>query len=170
MAPVFERAALFPVYKALLTANDTTFASAARDSVLIDVSSLHRISSYKEAIASFMAHPIIGSGWATNFSPHNVFLQILCESGLVGMTAFVLFFFYIFFNLYKIIRSRRGEGRLLVVGVVAALVAVVVYLMAEPGFYQTQVWFPIGLGLAVIWHADSELWDNTVVTAGNENK
>lgn len=56
---------------------------------------------HEQAIRYFIANPILGIGW-TNFMKmftlrnthvHCIYLQLLCETGLVGFIAFVGFFF-----------------------------------------------------------------------------
>ena len=129
---VFERVAPMPVLSA------------------VDASTAIRISAYKIAFESFKAHPIIGTGWASNLKPLNVFLQILCESGLMGLTAFMGFIFYIFFNLYKSIRKLHGEMKLLSIGITAGLIGTMIYFNTEVVLYEIQHWLIIGLGLFVI--------------------
>lgn len=58
----------------------------------IDYSSLHRLTAYGLAIELFLKHPLLGIG-AGGFSafhfvryPHNLFLEVACEYGLVGLT------------------------------------------------------------------------------------
>lgn len=58
---------------------------------------------YKNAIEQFLQHPVIGIGWGeyrhtvlgtvtkeTRFDVHNIYLQLLCETGIVGFTCFVV--------------------------------------------------------------------------------
>jgi hypothetical protein len=55
------------------------------------------------AIRFFIENPIFGIGWE-NFGPkvgsgihtHNIYLQLLCETGIVGFSVFVSFFVYAF--------------------------------------------------------------------------
>nr|WP_294465691.1 O-antigen ligase family protein [uncultured Sellimonas sp.] len=68
---------------------------------------------YAWAIELFKAHPVFGIGWGmfrstvvgnvtlvTELETHNIYLQILCETGLVGLFSFVIVFF-MFWNATK---------------------------------------------------------------------
>ena len=83
-----------------------------------DVSS-GRIGLYKHAISLFLKHPIFGIGWgnykgttvgvvtqATPFEVHNIFLQLLCETGIVGCVCFVVPM------IYTLVRTIRYYGQL----------------------------------------------------------
>lgn len=67
-----------------------------------DISS-GRIPMYKRALELFFNHPLFGIGWGKfqqtqefKMSVHNVYLQLLCETGLIGFAAFVIFFTFSF--------------------------------------------------------------------------
>jgi len=65
----------------------------------IDESLNERFSYYHSALRIFLNHPIIGTGlggWAVteglgdvNIHPHNIFLEILSETGIIGLTLFL---------------------------------------------------------------------------------
>jgi O-antigen ligase len=66
----------------------------------------------KRAIIVFNENPVIGVGldcfasvsgrkWGEWFPPHNTYLQILAEQGLVGFTIFILILYYTLYNLKK---------------------------------------------------------------------
>lgn len=76
---------------------------------------------YLKAWELFLENPILGTGWytfpeltsgllAVDIDAHNIFLQLLCETGIVGFSIFMIWFIV---NLYKTIRllcdSRRGK-------------------------------------------------------------
>lgn len=63
---------------------------------------LGRIKYWNLALENFRKHPITGIGWGNfgaiaervygkNIEAHNVYIQLLCETGIVGMGAFCLF-------------------------------------------------------------------------------
>jgi O-antigen ligase len=82
-----------------------------------DESILLRIKYYKSAWKCFLAHCFTGvgfGGWPyyqglgdMYYHPHNIFLEILCEIGLVGFTLFCALLFSIFakFNIQKLASS-----------------------------------------------------------------
>ncbi|MDY5648766.1 MAG: O-antigen ligase family protein, partial [Lachnospiraceae bacterium] len=76
---------------------------------------------YLKAWELFLENPILGTGWytfpeltsgllAVDIDAHNIFLQLLCETGIVGFSIFMIWFIV---NLYKTIRllcdSRRRK-------------------------------------------------------------
>ena len=72
---------------------------------------------YGQAFLFFKEHPIIGIGW-TNFKNlfvlrrthvHNIYLQLLCETGISGFIVFVAFFIFNLRRSCKIIKNWTGE-------------------------------------------------------------
>lgn len=69
-----------------------------------------RFDLYQEAIDLFLAHPLLGVGWSGfrfyystavmgydtfgTFDVHNIYLQVLCETGLVGIIVFLAIAFF----------------------------------------------------------------------------
>jgi O-antigen ligase len=61
-----------------------------------DLSTIERINLYKDAINEFISHPFTGIG--TNglyVYPHNIFLEIGAENGIIGLVLFLLLVFYV---------------------------------------------------------------------------
>jgi O-antigen ligase len=63
----------------------------------------------------FMQEPLFGIGWGgfneiTGYNTHNVYLQILCDTGILGFSAFMLFFVGTFVTTYKYLK-RENEQR-----------------------------------------------------------
>lgn len=71
---------------------------------------------YKIAIELFLANPIQGIGygcfaWFADKGTHNVYLQLLCETGIVGFLLFILILLVNFFESLKTIKFANGERR-----------------------------------------------------------
>lgn len=74
-----------------------------------DASLNERFSYYQTALNAFFQHPLIGvglGGWPVfhglgdiALHPHNIFLEILAETGVIG---FILFAFFLFFSLKRL--------------------------------------------------------------------
>jgi len=81
------------------------------------------------AIRAFKAHPIFGIGWKQfrdtisvtrnsqyAFDTHNVYLQLLCETGIIGFVIYLAWFLFMFFktmSLYRhMIAKVKGPTRI----------------------------------------------------------
>lgn len=75
-----------------------------------------RFALYSVVWEKFLQHPFLGSGWGWvgNFTAyngaHNIYLQLLCECGIIGLLVFVLAIVNWFFNTLDLNRGRRLEG------------------------------------------------------------
>lgn len=76
---------------------------------------------YARAIQLFHTHPLFGIGWyrfyeitinsyGYNIAVHNIYLQILCETGIVGFLIFVFFFGFTWTIGYKICKIARTNN------------------------------------------------------------
>ncbi len=73
------------------------------DSAKTDGSTMERLDFYQSAIKAFLKNPVMGlglGGWPMyhglgdiSFHPHNIFLEIMAETGMVGLLFFVAFLF-----------------------------------------------------------------------------
>lgn len=140
LKPVLERGSVLLVYNSIFN------KSTAKK---IDVTTVERISFYKDSINEYYAHPIIGNGWASNLTPHNIYVGILSESGIVGLSAFTLFAFFVIRRSYRAIIISQGDMKAFAVGIWAALWGTAIYFITDIGLYQIQTWFIIGLALAM---------------------
>jgi O-antigen ligase len=80
-----------------------------------DASGADRLQFWRSAWETFEDHPLFGigaGGWGMVWNkqdyrdfPHNIFLEILCEEGLVGGFLFALFFFGAIRLVWKVMRN-----------------------------------------------------------------
>lgn len=70
---------------------------------------------YKSAWQEFLRHPLFGIGW-TGFSSkygnlaHNIYLQLLCETGIIGFFLFVIPAFSVYFRSCKLVLKLNGDN------------------------------------------------------------
>ncbi len=96
----------------------TIFQSA--DTVSLDIATAGRYSTYKEAWQYFLNHPIRGIGWnkfseinynvylGTNLTNvHNIYIQLLCDAGIIGLLGFLIPAFYTLWYSKKYVRYNR---------------------------------------------------------------
>ena len=84
--------------------------------------SVARIRIWKEAILKFKKNPVWGSGFGISYHdsvlnldwvhPHNIFLEILTELGIVGFCIFLIFFGLIFAKVFLISKQISDTARL----------------------------------------------------------
>lgn len=74
-----------------------------------------RIYLYRNAWSEFIHHPFFGIGWS-RFSPqygnlvHNIYLQLLCETGMIGFVLFIFPALHMYFRSCKLILRLNREG------------------------------------------------------------
>jgi O-antigen ligase len=98
-----------------------------------DASGADRLQFWCSAWDTFVDHPLFGigaGGWGMVWNkedfrdfPHNIFLEILCEEGVIGGLLFSLFFFGAIRLVWKIMRSpfTTPRGRTLAIWTIGIL-------------------------------------------------
>ncbi len=129
---------------------------------------IHRIDLAKLCIKMFLDHPFLGHGFNTFMSiyegyageqtfggisyAHNCYLQILVETGIFSLAAFVWILFRFFVSSLRDI-SGRGEGltKVIQIGLIAGVLAYVTHSAIESNLYSLPlaVLFYYILGFAV---------------------
>jgi|GEM_PF-413492 len=75
-----------------------------------------RLDLWKLGYSAFLENPILGKGWCwfryhnpfgTEFYVHNVYLQWLCETGIIGSIPFLAFTFILYRHNYILLKSLR---------------------------------------------------------------
>jgi O-antigen ligase len=104
--------------------------------VLRGLPTLERLEKYSTAITLFKQNPLLGVGTngyelLTEFGyPHNIFLEIAVENGLLGLIAFGCFlmfvsrqgFRYVKFHLPKLNKQMQGAGLIVIVITISLLI------------------------------------------------
>jgi hypothetical protein len=80
----------------------------------------HRIGLWTVGWQLFLQNPVFGAGWggyhdllvhSVHRDTHNVYLQLLCETGIVGFSIFMLFFVRTLVITYRLIVLYDSEGK-----------------------------------------------------------
>jgi O-antigen ligase len=115
----------------------TTFESDRNPGVGI------RVSAWRDALRIFRAHPATGTGIGTfdeftyrlpdttadpqfrlnGWHAHNVYLHLLAETGVIGLTAWCVLWYAIVARLVRASRTTDAERRLATTGVLGAVLA-----------------------------------------------
>lgn len=77
---------------------------------------LGRTKMWKIALDNFKMSPLVGIGWGHfikinihAWNAHNIYLQLLCETGIIGFSVYVFFFgYFLFSTMIKLIRCRQS--------------------------------------------------------------
>jgi len=134
-----------------------------------DSSLRKRTDQWAHAIRTFQAYPLTGSGWGgylvlrrgggvENRSwpslPrwHNSFFEILSQLGILGIVTFYWLWFRIFKRSYVAWRIAVEEDRIVLSGLISAVLSCLVYSFGEQQFFRIESaavsWFTAGLLVA----------------------
>lgn len=77
---------------------------------------LGRTKAWLTALEAFKANPVLGIGWGQFlgkgywiFNAHNIYVQLLCETGLVGSTLYFIFFLTVLYKTYSKLRGLKEK-------------------------------------------------------------
>ena len=110
----------------------------------IDVGTEGRIFLYKSSIYQFLENPIFGNSLNNdlfNYYPHNMLLEVMITTGVIGLIPFVLFLYVTFAKIIFVIREHKEYFWLCVFFMQAFTAG-----MFSGGIYAAA-WFAIGAGM-----------------------
>lgn len=146
---------------------------------VIEGSSLFRLGLWQEALGIIKDFPVFGAGLNTYmevsseysvpgggrgmYYPHNAYLHIAAEIGLVGLACFLWLLFRFYRLMFRGLKERRdsplpstslGTGWGQSLGLLAGISAFLVHSFFETNFYSLRLailfWFMLGLGVSVV--------------------
>lgn len=148
--------------------NDPTLSEEERESILArDVSSDslgYRITFWQAGLQMFRDHPWTGVGvgqfryqfknynkseFLSQPDAHNIYIELLAETGVAGLALFVVILIIAFRNLIKIARNSRGTIQLAVAAILASLVGVLVQSSLLGGLGAFSIYLLLGLATAL---------------------
>lgn len=129
-----------------------------------------RFTLYEEAISLFLEHPLIGAGWSgfrfyyntvvlgsDSFAAsdvHNIYIQVLCETGIIGFSVFLLIAYFSLRNAVYIILhwdESMGCGRQSVIASVSIQLFVLLYGLTGNTLYVPTLFTPYVLACAATY-------------------
>jgi len=134
-----------------------------------DSSLSKRIARWDIAVRTFWAYPLTGSGWGGYLSVqpgggvgnksgpalprwHNSFFEILSQLGIFGVFAFYWIWLRVFKRSYAAWQAAHEEDRLILSGLISAVLSCLVYSLGEQQFFRIEgasvSWFTTGLLVA----------------------
>ena len=110
-----------------------------------------RVLLWRSSIEQFQGSPIFGDSLenlAFNFYPHNIFLEVMISTGLLGLIPFVTLIFMALFKCFSIMKYRPNHA-----GIVFMLVNSLIQSLFSGALYSAS-WLAISLALvAVTWRS-----------------
>lgn len=144
--------------------------------------SLGRTTRFLESIQVFLKHPLLGIGWngssyyfaqtTENFiNVHNIYIQLLCETGIIGFTVYVTFYVYNFVVAFKMIKKVKNVNlnrnqKAIICNAFMVEVFFLLYGMTGNPLYDFQTLFPYVASCAIILYYSK---NTTIITMGGEN-
>jgi O-antigen ligase len=119
-----------------------------------------RVRDQRLAITIFKSHPVFGVGIGgfgsayydckigkCVYRPNNQALEVLAEGGIIGFTAFHLFLLAVLYYGWRALSWAKSEQRALIIGLMAAIVAMVAQSQTFSGFLccLTHTWATLGI-------------------------
>lgn len=109
-----------------------------------------RLSTWQTAWDAFLASPWIGNGWGMYGETHNVPLQLLAETGLLGCLGFYGLMLWCLSVLWRGWRAATDpEHRALLLSCGIAWAGCLAFDLTNHGLYHFVLWFCLGMGLAL---------------------
>lgn len=126
----------------------------------------NRLGYWKRSVSIIKDYPLLGSGLNTYSSiqwrydvgwggyPHNSYLQMTAETGVLGLLSFLWLLFVLYKNLFKALRKMRESPlELLLVGFGAGLSGFLSHSFFDTNFYSVQLsslmWLIMGVVVAI---------------------
>jgi len=157
--------ALFIIVKSPMLQSTSNILSAmvAGDTQELDSSNQNRLMVWNMAIKMYKSSPLIGVGagqfqvlfenyiplkysFLDAFNAHNTYLQILAETGILGLTSFFALFGYIVLMVLK--ASKKDPSTIEEMGGALAGLITLVVIGLTHNMVKTEIWFIAGLVLA----------------------
>ena len=117
---------------------------------LTEYSAGSRLELWEEAFNSFMQSPLTGNGFGSMVGTHNIFLQLLSETGIIGTTTFFTMLGFVFYRIAKAVRKAKSEYlRITGIGIFLSLLGCFIFDMTNHGINHFVFWFIIAIGLSI---------------------
>lgn len=138
-----------------LVALDRLIGSSTETASAVSESDQERARLRHEAIENFTRNPIFGSGIAHSRSAHNVYLQLLASTGMLGTLAFIAYLLGCYWLSRRVTRQRDLPVSVRAIAATAGASAVTWALlgMVENQFADRYLFVPGGLVVACAWFA-----------------
>ncbi len=108
-----------------------------------------RWQTWEESYKLFLESPFIGNGLGTTIETHNVPLELLSETGIIGFCGYSILMFSLFLKFYKMSRVNSGIFlKTVAISITFTFLGCLIFDLTNHGLYHFILWLTIGLGLA----------------------
>jgi O-antigen ligase len=108
-----------------------------------------RLVTWEESFKLFQQSPLIGNGWGTTVETHNVPLELLSETGLIGFLGFYFLMGILLLRFFKMLKSTSEPFlKTVAASLLFTLAGCLIFDFTNHGIYHFILWLIIGLGLA----------------------
>ena len=155
-----------------------------------DTSVSMRMDMWLAALQMTADHPLLGIGWGafkyvypvyneliqeagiTIFHAHNMYLNILAETGLLGFTAYFWFYFGVVWYAIRFLHRYSGTpfDRALVMAVAGAMLAVAVSGFSDYDLFSTQISLTLWLFAGLLTNTYEEYRKNQKKSLRNNSQ
>lgn len=109
-----------------------------------------RLGTWQLAWEAFRASPWIGQGWGLYGETHNVPLQLLAETGLLGFCGFYGLMLWCLNTIRKAWQaSRQAEHKALLLSFTVAWLGCLAFDLTNHGIFHFVLWYCLGMALAL---------------------
>lgn len=129
---------------------DSTLAIFSTDAATIDKATAHRLDLWRVAVAIARDHWINGVGPRGSTHPHLALAEIACETGLVGLAGYLVFYLLLLRWLYRELRASRLRHRPWLLCPLTAWFPLNAHLAFYGSYWASFSWWMLAVSFAVV--------------------
>jgi O-antigen ligase len=108
-----------------------------------------RLEYWKESYNLFIEKPLVGNGFGSTLDTHNVPLELLSGSGIIGFLGFYILITFILYKFYTMYQKTNDKFlKMISLSLFLGLNSCIIFDFTNHGIFHFILWVIIGLGLA----------------------
>lgn len=109
-----------------------------------------RLDYWKESYKIFREAPLIGKGFGSTLDTHNVPLELLSSSGIIGFICFYGLMLYLLYYFYKSYKNANDNFlKTISLTIILSFLSCLIFDFTNHGIFHFILWVIIGLGLSI---------------------
>jgi O-antigen ligase len=105
-----------------------------------------RFNQWVESLGKYENNYLIGLGLGSRIETHNIFIEILSETGIIGLFGLMTFYLSLLFYSYKNYKIRKDFYSY---SILLTMISNIVFDITNHGLYHFIFWINIAIGLAI---------------------